>query len=190
MARGGREIDFLGFVMTRDGVRVRKSIKQRFARSIARVRSRKRRAELAASYKGWCMRGRGRHLYDTIMGFKEKGIEVQPLTRDGQKYFDVRNVSINEIVNTPIAVLDYQPDIPTRDLNDRSKRNNDRYVVLIRTRNGEKVKFITNAYGIKSVLDQCGEREAKGERIFPVEGVSVQRRSLGGNKVTYKFVDL
>lgn len=184
-------IDFLGFVMTPDNVRVRKQIKRSFAKGMARVRSRRRRRELAASYKGWCMYGHGQNLYNKVMGFKAKGIEVSPKTINGQKFFDVRCVQINDILNVPVDVLDYQPCISTRDIKDGTKRNGDRYVVLLRVREtGGEVKLITNAMGIKAVLDQCGERENAGEKIFPVEDVMIQKRSIGGGKKTYKFIDL
>lgn len=185
-------IDFLGFVRYPNGrIRVRKSIKKKFAKSVAKVSSRKRRKELSASYKGWCMYGQGNNLYRNIMGFREKGIEVSPKMVNGQKFFDVRCVQINDILNMPIDIMDYQPCIVTRDLNDSTKRNADRYVVLFRLREtGEEAKFITNAAGLKVVLDQCGEKEKKGEKIFPVENVIIQKRSIGGSKRTYKFVDL
>lgn len=183
-------LDFLGYVFTRKNIRVRKSIKTKFARGIDRVKSGKRRKELAISYKGWCMHGHGKNLYRKVMGFKDKGIETEPITRDGKKFFDVPEVSIAEILNVPMDVLDYESCIRTRDLQDRTKVNNDRYVVSIRLREGKKCKFITNARDIKETLDKCAEAVAEGKEIFPVENVAVVRKNLGGNKTTYRFIDL
>ena len=45
-------IDFLGYVIRPDYVRLRKRIKQKFARKMHEVKSRKRRRELIASFYG------------------------------------------------------------------------------------------------------------------------------------------
>lgn len=176
-------------------MRLRKSIKQKFAKGFARVKSRKRRKEIEDSYRGWCMYGRCRHLWKKItgkdMGFAAKGITtVRSTLKDGKKFFDVRKVSLSDITNVPLTVLDFQRNIETQDLKDHSKRNSDRYVVLVQLQGGEKVKFITNAHSIKDVLDQCGELEEKGEKVFPVEGVAIKRKDLGGGKTSYQFIDL
>jgi len=193
--RGGRSIDFLGYEFSRGNMRLRKSIKQKFARSYSRVKSRKRKKEIEDSYRGWCMYGRCRHLWKKItgkdMGFAAKGITtVRSTLKDGKKFFDVRKVSLSDITNVPLTVLDFQRNIETQDLKDHSKRNSDRYVVLVQLQGGEKVKFITNAHSIKDVLDQCSELEEKGEKVFPVEGVAIKRKDLGGGKTSYQFIDL
>jgi hypothetical protein len=54
---------------------------------------------------------------------------------------------------------------------------------------GETVKFVTSAYSLKDVLDQCREKEDSGQKIFPVEGVEIQRKDVGGGKTSYKFHD-
>lgn len=189
----GRAIDFLGYEFSQDNMRLRKSIKTRFAKGMARVKSRKRRKEIEDSYRGWCMYGRCRNLWNEItgkeMGFAEKGITVRSTTKDGKKFFDVRKVSLSDIVNVELTVLDFQRNIETHDLRDHSKTNSDRYVVLVQLSSGEKVKFITNAHSIKDVLDQCAEKEEAGEKIFPVSGVLIKRKDLGGGKQSYHFVD-
>lgn len=139
------------------------------------------------------MYGRCRNLWNEItgkeMGFAEKGITVRSTTKDGKKFFDVRKVSLSDIVNVELTVLDFQRNIETHDLRDHSKTNSDRYVVLVQLSSGEKVKFITNAHSIKDVLDQCAEKEEAGEKIFPVSGVLIKRKDLGGGKQSYHFVD-
>jgi hypothetical protein len=52
---------------------------------------------------------------------------------------------------------------------------------------GKQRKFITNSFCIKDVLDQAREREAEGEKIFPVEDVVIKRKSLGNGATSYYF---
>lgn len=192
----GREIDFLGYAFSRDNMRLRKDIKKKFAASRGRVRSRKRKKELDDSYKGWCMYGRCRHLWRQItgkdMGFADKGIKTtRGVLKDGKKFFDVRRVQITDIINREITVLDFESNIETTDVKDPTKKNNDRYAVLVKIKdNGETVKFVTTSYSLKDVLDQCREKEESGEKVFPVERVQIQRKEVGQGRTSYKFIDL
>lgn len=192
----GRSIDFLGYEFSRENMRLRKSIKKKFIKSRQRVISRRRIKEIEDSYRGWCMYGRCRHLWKKVtekdMGFADKGIKtVRGTLKDGKKFFDVRQVQLSDIINTELSVLDFQSNIDTTDIKDHAKKNKDRYVVLVELKqSGEKVKFITNSHSIKDVLDQCAEMEQQGKEIFPVSGVAVKRKDLGGGKTSYQFIDL
>lgn len=191
----GRSIDFLGYEFSHENMRLRKSIKKKFAAGMGRVKSRKRRKQIEDSYRGWCKYGRCRHLWKTItgkdMGFADKGItSVRSTLKDGKKFFDVRQANISEILNIPITVLGFERNISTKDIKDSAKKNNDRYVVLIELPSKERVKFITNAYSIKDILDQCAEKEDSGNNVFPVPNVCVKKKDIGGGKSSYQFVDL
>lgn len=60
-------IDFLGYVIYSDGnIRIRKHIKQRFARRWKRVKSERRKQELLASFYGMCKHARAKHLFEKI----------------------------------------------------------------------------------------------------------------------------
>ena len=192
----GRSINFLGYEFSKENMRLRKSIKKKFAAGMGRVKSRKRRKQIEDSYRGWCKYGRCRHLWKKLtgkdMGFANKGITmVRSTLKDGKKFFDVRQVQLSDITNVEISVLDFQRNIETQDIKDHTKKNSDRYVVLIQLKSsGEKVKFITNSHSIKDVLDQCEELEQNGKKVFPVEGVAVKRKDYGGGKTAYLFIDL
>ena len=142
------------------------------------------------------MYGRCRHLWKKVtgkdMGFADKGITtVRSTLKDGKKFFDVRKVQLSDITNVELSVLDFQRNIETQDIKDHTKKNSDRYVVLVQLKHsGERVKFITNAHSIKDVLDQCSELEDSGKAIFPVDGVAIKRKDLGGGHTSYQFVDL
>lgn len=192
----GRSINFLGYEFSKENMRLRKSIKKKFAAGMGRVKSRKRRKQIEDSYRGWCKYGRCRHLWKKLtgkdMGFANKGITmVRSTLKDGKKFFDVRQVQLSDITNVEISVLDFQRNIETQDIKDHTKKNSDRYVVLIQLKSsGEKVKFITNSHSIKDVLDQCEEMEQAGRKIFPVDGVAIKRKDFGGGKTSYQFIDL
>jgi hypothetical protein len=180
----GRSIDYLGYVFATNGVRLRKSIKQEFARTSHRIQNPKRRRQVLASYWGWCKWGNCKNLWRVItnndMSFASKGIHQDQFTKDGKKFFDVKSTRITDILNVPITVLDFEAGIKT-------KEGDGRYCVLFEDANHEKGKFITNAFNLKNVLDQARAAEQKGTKIFPVDGVVIRRRSLGDGKSAYYF---
>ena len=179
----GRTIDFLGYRFTGQKVWLRKSIKQTFARKSKRITDKDRRREVLASYWGWCKWGNCKHLWNIItnndMSFAELGFKQRDRMKDGQKFYDVPERKLMDILNIPFSVLDFQPNITT-------KQGTGRYCVLCEE-NGQRFKFITNCYNIKDVLDQAREAEDGGRKVFPVEGVRIKRRSLGDGKSAYYF---
>ena len=125
------------------------------------------------------------------MGFADKGITmISQRDRDGKRIFDVKQVPLTDIINMPLTVLDFESNIRTRDIHDRSKQNMDKYVVMVQIKDGDRVKFITGSQSLKDVLDQCKAMESAGTKIFPVENVMIRKQDLGGGKSTYKFQDL
>lgn len=173
----GRSIDFLGYGFTQTNVRIRKSIKQTFARKAKRITDEERRREVLAAYWGWCKWGNCRNLWNKItnndMSFADIGISGRITTKDGQKYFDVKKVKIDTILNLPITVIDYETNIKT-------PHGPGRYAVKIQY-NGEKCKFFTNSFTLKSMLDQ-----AKAINAFPIETV-VKKKDIGGKFPDYYF---
>ncbi|MEZ3549651.1 MAG: hypothetical protein K1W02_02805 [Muribaculaceae bacterium] len=176
-ATGGRRIDFLGYCFTHDRVMLRKSIKQRFARKVRQCKPGKRRREILASYWGWCKWGNCKNLWNTItdndMSFKDIGITGRNEMKDGQRFFDVRKVKVMEILNMPITVLDFIPDVKTR-------HGDGRYAVKIMY-DGQEMKFITGSYTLKSQLDQAKEANA-----LPIE-TRLRKRDLGEGTTDYIF---
>lgn len=150
-----RRIDFLGFMVSHDGmIALRKTTKQRFARRWARVRSFKRRRELIASFYGLCKHGHCAHLFKALTGIKmtqfaEIGFVYQ---RDGKKEFSAHKVSLREITNEPLTVLDFETDIKTRE-------GEGRYVVLVSSEKTGERKFFTNSDKMKKALDMAREKQ-------------------------------
>ena len=160
---------------------MRKNMKKNFARKVKRIKSRKRNREIRASYWGWCKWGDCKNLWRTITNndIADKGIKQSGRTKDGKKFFDVKETRLMDILNVPITVVDFETNVKT-------KQGEGRYCVLFE-QNGQRSKFITNCYNLKDVLDQAREAENNGQKIFPVENVIVKRRSLGDGKSAYYF---
>lgn len=113
------------------------------------------------------------------MSFAEKGIKRSGTTKDGKRFFDAEERRMMDILNVPITVIDFVPNITTRN-------GDGRYCILFDL-DGKRCKVITNSYKIKDVLDQSREAEKDGNKIFPVENVVIRRRSLAEGKSDYYF---
>lgn len=84
-----RGIDFLGYVIRHFYVRIRKHIKVRVARKLHRLKSKKRKYKVLASFWGWAKHCNSKHLFYKLTGmrsFKDLGITYKPT--DGKKRFE------------------------------------------------------------------------------------------------------
>lgn len=157
---------------------LRKRIKKNAAQKLARVKSRKRRAQVIGSFKGMACHADCKHLYQKLTNkrmakFNELGLKYQP--KDGKKRFNCNHMSLGQIANRPIEILDYEKDIKTQ-------FGDSRYVVLFHFV-GEvtEYKFYTDSEEMKSLLDQMESKKA-----FPVE-TTIQQQSGTGALRIYKF---
>lgn len=180
----GRSIDYLGYVFSRENVRLRKSVKHKFAVKVKRTKNESKLKQVKASYWGWCKWGNCRHLWNVItdndMSFAEKGIHASGTTKDGKKYYQVKSVPITDILNIPITVLDFESGIQT-------SKGKDRYAILYTNEAGDRCKTLTSAFELKNVLDQAREAEKNGQKVFPVANVIIRKRSFGDGKSSYYF---
>jgi hypothetical protein len=170
-------IDALGYRIYPDHVMLRKRIKQKFARKMKKVKSRKRRRELIASFYGMAKHADCIHLFYTLTGkdmksFKELNVSFKP--EDGKKRFPDQVVSIRELVNLPIVVKDFETGIHT-------EQGDDRCIVAIEV-NGEARKFFTNSEEMKNILAQVKELPDG----FPFETV-IKTEVFGKGKTKYVF---
>lgn len=72
--------------------------------------------------------------------------------RDGKKDFNAQNISLRQLTNVEVEVLDFETGIKT-------KEGDDRYVVLIRRTDGTENKFFTNNDKMKKALDMAREKD-------------------------------
>lgn len=171
-------IDFVGYKIYPDHVLLRKRIKKKFAAKIKKIKSRKRRHELIASFYGMTKHADCANLNNKLIGvetmksFKDLKVTYQPA--NGQKYFPGDTISIRDLVNLEIVVHDFQLGVKTRE-------GEDRCVVSIEM-GGQMKKFITNSDEMKNILSQIGEMEDG----FPFE-TTIKAQSFGNGKTKYVF---
>ena len=184
----GRKIDYLGYQFDFDKTLLRKRTKKKFARKQKKIKSRKRRKEIMASYWGQCIHGDCRNLWnkltDNYMGFAKKGIGLKQTTKDGKRYFDVQSKPISMLLNKKLTIHDFESGIVVKSAYEGSDKK--RYVVLA-SMDGTKFKFITSSFFIASILEESRCEEEKGSKIFPVENVAIERVQLSGRSYSYKF---
>jgi hypothetical protein len=173
----GSGIDFLGYVIRPDYVRLRKRNKKTFARKMHAVRSKRRKREMTASFYGLTKHADCRKLFLTLTGinmrdFKSLNVSYQPA--DGKKRFAGVTVSIRELVNLPIIVHDFETGIKT-------EQGEDRCLVSIE-QGGEMKKFFTNSEEMKSILAQI--RDIPDGLPFET---TIKTESFGKGKTKYVF---
>ena len=170
-------IDFLGYVIHPDFVRLRKRVKQKFARKMHEVKSRRRRRELVVSFYGMAKHADCNKLFNKLTGkemrsFKDLNVAYKP--EDGKKRFPGTVVSIRELVNLPIIVKDFETGIKT-------DQGDDRCIVSIE-QNGEPKKFFTNIEEMKNILAQVREMPDG----FPFE-TTIRTETFGKGRTKYIF---
>lgn len=170
-------IDFLGYVIYPDHVMLRKRIKQKFARKMHEVKSRKRRRVLIASFYGMAKHADCIMLFNKLTGkemrsFKDLNVAYKP--EDGKKRFAGAVVSIRELVNLPIVVKDFEVGVKT-------SQGEDRCVVSIE-QGGESKKFFTNSEEMKNILQQVSEMPDG----FPFE-TTIKTETFGKGRTKYIF---
>ena len=172
-------LDFLGYVHYGTHSLLRKRIKQKAARKLAKVKSRKRRQEIIGSFKGMACHADCKHLFYKLTNqkmkkFSEMGVSYTPA--DGKKRFPGKTMRLGAIVNKTIEVHDFETGINT-------SQGEDRYVVSFRDKqSGEWGKFFTASEEMKNILDQISDIEDG----FPFE-TTIVSEVFDGGKVKYKF---
>ncbi len=177
-------LDFLGYVNYGTHALLRKRIKQRFARHMAKVKSRKRRVALMGAFKGMAIHADCNHLYKSITDkemkrFSELGISFTPA--DGKKRFPGKVMRLGAIVNKEIELHDFETGLST-------SYGSDRYVVSFRDpQTNEWGKFFTTSEEMQNILDQIAlQEDESGEKIFPIL-TTIVSEVFDGNKVKYRF---
>lgn len=165
-----RCIDFLGYRIYASGkILLRKHIVHRFCKRWHRVRSHSRRVKLIGSFYGFAKHSNSNNLlikiiHRTMQQFADFGITYQ--FKNGKRTFDCRVVSITDLINIPIIVLDFETDIHT----------NNGYRTLVQVKiieTGEVVKYFTGGDEMTKALEAVRENFS-----FPFE-TKLVRKSYG-----------
>lgn len=101
--------------------------------------------------------------------FSDFGIEI----KSDKEIYEVPKISITDILNCEIEVLEFQSNIKTI-------HGDDRCVVKI-SRHETEYKFFTNSKRLKQMLDQVPKDG------FPFTTIIIQKRFEYGNGKTYEF---
>lgn len=176
-------IDFLGFVYDGKKSRLRKRTKQKAARKLVRVKSRKRRQELIGSLKGMAKWGDCKHLYKTLtkknmVSFAEikkqkQAAGISYTSKDGKRILQGNAENLRALVNMHITIIDFEPDVPTQ--------NGPRYVVQFQKDDGTLCKYLTNDSEQKFWLEEL----RKGGNL-PFD-CTITPQFFGQGKVRYMF---
>lgn len=169
-------IDFLGYVINPEFTRLRKRVKKNFARKLNCLKSRRRRRELISSFYGMVKHADCNNLFIKLTGnkmrdFKSLNISYKP--EDGKKRFGGTIVSIRELVNLEITVLDFETGIKT-------EQGDDRCIVSIKM-NGDHKKFFTNSEEMKNILQQISSVDG-----FPFN-TTIKTETFGKSRTKYIF---
>lgn len=100
--------------------------------------------------------------------FSELGVTLP----EQAKVFNVPVVSITDILNTEIEIIDFLPNVKT-------KHGEGRCLVHYRDKAGQEGKFFTAATNLKSALEQIGKED------FPF--VTIIKAIKCGNAKIYQF---
>lgn len=173
-----RDIDFLGYRVFGDGkIEIRKHIKQRFARRWKRVKSKKRKLEIAGSFYGIAKHAHAKHLFKTITGismktFAEFGLNYK--RADGKKSFDCTPYSLGDLFNRTLEIRDFERNVKTG-------QGEGRYLVKFFDKELGEGKFFTASDELKQMLDKIEEMGG-----FPFQ-TTIRRQMFGKGKVKYSF---
>lgn len=174
-----RDIDFLGVRSFGDGnVKIRKHIKHRMAKRWKRVKSNKRRIELAASFYGASKHAHANYLFKTITKISMKDFSdfgLSFVSGDGKKRFDCQSYSLGDLQNRSIIVEDYERNVKT-------KEGDGRYIVKFSSEELGAGKFFTNSEELKQLIDRIAEMPDG----LPFR-TTIKRQSFGQGKVKYSF---
>lgn len=100
--------------------------------------------------------------------FSELGVSVEA----GSNIFQVQQVSITDILNSEIEVLDYEAGV-------RTQHGENRYVVKIKA-DGKGCKFFTNSTPIKEALGKIPHEN------FPfITVIRAKKLGMGNSKMYY-----
>lgn len=171
-------IDMLGYVIFPTHTLMRKCVKKSYAKKLHRVKSRRRRRELVASFYGMAKHADCRHLMKKLLTYKEmqefSKLGLSYKTEDGKKRFKGENVHLSDIVNTKIEVHDYETEVQTK--------NGKRTLVYFRDpEDGNYKKFFTASQEMTFLLQEADKKDA-----LPFATV-IRCESYDGGKMHYKF---
>lgn len=182
----GRALDFVGFVYSRENMKVRKRTKKKFARKMKKVRSRKRRQQIKAAYWGIMKWGRCRNLWKKLtnndMSFEAKGIVTERISYDdqGKRIFNVPMTETKKIRDEKIWIIDFEDGLSILDKKENKVKTGRCAVLYREDGSDEERKFVTSSKLIIDKLRKARDMEKNGAKIFPCDTVIHKVESENG----------
>ena len=174
-----RSLDFVGYQFFSNRRLLRKRMKKRFARKMAKLKEPMRRYQVATAYKGWLMHCNGLNLWRKIMkmkSFSDLQIpEYVAVDADGKRFFDATIRSMSSIAEEKMTFLDVEFDVKSR----FDKRT---IVVLTEDSRGRRIKFFTSNPRLIHIFEQV-----KKSNGFPFLGEIYNTKTSG--KADYAIRD-
>lgn len=134
-------LDFVGYRFFLFHTKIRKRMKKRFKRKMARLKDPIRRYRVAVSYRGWLMHCNGFNLWKKIMNMKSfKDIQIpkyEKKDKNGKRILDGAKTSISMLLEQQLEFLDVELGIP-------SKFDKQSAAVQVKTQQGKIYKFLTS----------------------------------------------
>lgn len=164
-------LDFVGYRFYIDHTWLRKRMKKKFKRKMARLKEPMHRYRVAVSYKGWLQHCDGFNLWCKVMNMKSfKDIQVPIFERrdaDGKRIIEGTKVAIGMLTGQPLDFLDVE-------LGVRSKYGKPAAWVQVRNEKGQLFKFITSGPRMIQILTYVSENNE-----LPFRGRIVNKNASG-----------
>lgn len=148
-------INFLGYVVKHNGnVKLRKSIKIKAFKKLKKLKSERKITSVLGSFYGWAKHSNKNIFYYTVINNKKvyklyksmkfKNMKLNISSNGDKKMFDCDLVSLSDLINEEIEIIDFETGITT-------SFGENRCVVKIKV-NNENKKFITSSIKMMNEL--------------------------------------
>lgn len=163
-------LDFVGYRFYTDHTWLRKRMKKKFKRKMARLTEPMHRYRVAVSYKGWLQHCDGFNLWCRVMRMKSfKDIQVPQFEKrdaNGKRILEGAKTAIGMLVEQPLEFLDVELDV-------KSKFGKPAAWVQVRSQ-GRMFKFITSGPRMIQILTYVKEHNE-----LPFAGRIVNKNASG-----------
>lgn len=164
-------LDFVGYQFFIDHTLIRKRMKARFKRKMARITNPERRYRVAVSYRGWLMHCDGLTLWQRTMNMKSfKDIKVPQYERrdaQGKRIISGSKASIGMLTEQQLEFLDVEIGV-------KSKFDKPTAIVQVKNEQGKIFKFFTSGPRLLQIFQYVVENNE-----LPFTGKIINRNNAG-----------
>lgn len=185
-------LDALGYKVFPNIIRLRKRNKQKFARKIKKMKSKRRREELVAAFYGIAKHADCNNLFYKLTGITMKDfkdLKIKPKYNDGKKRFNQSRISIQDLNNQTVEILDFEtgviPGWQTDEYRKKLDRARSRLSSLV-----EKYKSIDKIPESEEWVDPESIVKPKGQYVVSINTEDGQKRKFfTGDRDIWSILD-